>query len=316
MKKSEIYIIISLIFTFLCGSVAYSDNSKNPSQILERFDNLGTEESSLPRISPKPHGAYESSKFDFKIEIGIESLKYKEYMSDSVGIPGIPLESDAKVTNTVLDIQFEYNFYNKSFLGTKGIIPINKGDDTEEWMLFDILYQTNTLEYSWTRWDIYSGYTFKDAFLMDTVKPYLGVRASWGKQIRNNLVVSGAPTDITATEKIDSFGVLLGVRGENEFLEGKFTLVSHFEYVLPFNVNVTNSFISGWSTDSDSGYTCEFNVGGNYKFTEAWSLGINTYFGKMRWSGSDWISYPGGSARWPANDTEYFGATLSMICKF
>lgn len=277
----KLAIIVSLTFIFLCSTGAYANNSK----------------------------------FDFKMGIGVESLKYEESLPDFGGIPGIPCDSEAKVTNAVLDIQAEYDF-EAWLLGTKWVIPISKGDDTEDWTVLGIPYQTNQLEYEWLRWDIYAGYVFKEVLLSDTVEPYLGIRCSWAEQDRSNFVVLGVPVAGTATEEIDSYGLLLGLRAKKNFLDEKFTLGVNFEYVFPFDVEVTNSAIPGWSTDADDGYTYQFGLDGDYNLTEDWVLSAKFYYGKMHWDGSGWISYPGGSAKWPENDTEYLGGTLSVTYKF
>jgi len=251
----------------------------------------------------------EEKHFDFKIGMGVESLKYEE------NCPETSLNSEAKLTNAVLDIQAEYTF-KRWLLGTKWIIPIVKGDDTEDWTVAGSSYQTNQLEYEWLRGDIYAGYIFKEILSSDTVEPYLGIRCSWAEQERSDIVVLGVPAIGTVTEEIDSYGLLLGLQAKRKFFDEKFALKISFEYVFPFDVEVTNSAFPGLSIDADDGYTWQIGLEGDHKLTENWLLSAKFYYGKIHWDGSDWIGYSGVSVKWPENDTEYFGGAVSVTYKF
>jgi len=53
-----------------------------------------------------------------------------------------------------------------------------------------------------------------------------------------------------------------------------------------------------------------------YKIAENYYLDLTGFFGFMHWDGSDWITYSGGSAKWPENDTTYIGGNLSVKYEF
>ncbi len=264
-------------------------------------------------------------KISFDLGVGVESLKYEEHIPvDSHNL--FHTESEARVTNIVLRALGEYNFENNFFIGIKGVMPISKGDDTEKWDYTDlgINYQTNKLKYGWSRIDGYIGYIFelpsKNFLLADTLEPYLGIRASWGRQRRSNFNVLGVPLTTTpVTEKIDSYGVLLAFRAKKvlgEDFEERFSLGFNFEWVFPLDVETTNTDFPGLTIGADKGYTWRMGASCRYKFTENWFIKLGFYGGVMHWEGSGWIRYKAGFVKWPENDTTYFGGEASLNFSF
>ncbi len=260
-----------------------------------------------------------AGKFNLSAGIGIEYMKYEEHFPEDALTP-FPVDSDAEVINTVASAVAEYTFNNKFFLGAKGAIPVGKGDDTEEWEEAGFLFQTNDLEYGWTRADAYAGYTFAfqgEDVIANEFSPFIGIRSSWAKQERSNFVVVGVPTPgLTATEKINSYGTILGFKAVNSLFDQKLVIGTNFEWVFPFDVEVTNTAIPGMEINAKKGYTWKLGISGAYILSERWSIGSELYGGRMHWKGSDWVPYGIGFVKWPSNDTTYFGGNASLTYKF
>ena len=53
-----------------------------------------------------------------------------------------------------------------------------------------------------------------------------------------------------------------------------------------------------------------------YFFTRSLSFVFQFYGGRMHWHGSDWEPFSGGIAKWPENDTRYFGSLMNISWKF
>ena len=241
------------------------------------------------------------SKLSF--DIGWERLEYKEHE------PVTGLDSHAKVNNAVLMAE-GVERWRYVFGGLKISIPVFLEDSGETWVRSGSTYQTNNLQYRWTRADGYIGYS-----LIHWFNPYAGVRWSEGEQERDSFVVLGTPVSGSARELIRSWSLLVGIRG-NGRLAKRWMWNYGLEYFYPIDVEVTNSALQGFKVTNREGYTIELKSGIDWFFTKALSIGLVVYGGRMHWEGSDFIPFNGGAAKWPENDTDYLGGGLNMGWKF
>jgi len=239
----------------------------------------------------------------FSVGIGWEMLKYSEHEPDT------HLDSEADVSNWVMGLD-AFKQWTNIFCGVKGIIPVHRVDDSEEWRTSDILIQQNSLEYGWSRIDAFLGYRLKSFF-----NPYIGLRWSESEQERIEFVVLGTPVAGSATEKVTSWLINIGIRG-NILLNSKCRLYYSGSYFEPISSEVDNSNLPGWEVTDTGGYMFEFESQAEYVYTERVSFLFTLYGGKMHWNGSDWTSYAIRSIKWPENDTRFLGCILNVRWSF
>lgn len=237
------------------------------------------------------------------LNIGWEQLQYEE------DEPSTDTESCGRVNNMVLGVE-GLKRWKFAFAGIKAVFPVYKGDDEEEWIVSGATYQTNTLEYGWTRVDGYLGYP-----LLDLLNPYLGLRWSEGRQDRTDFIVEGTHVSGSAGETISSRSFLLGVRGIGN-LAPQWRWSYRIEYFVPVDVEVTNNALPGSDVSDKGGYTIEVKGGVEYAYSNLLSFGFLLYGGRMHWDGSGWKSYAGGRVKWPENNTDYMGGALNISCRF
>jgi hypothetical protein len=169
----------------------------------------------------------------FSVGIGWEALNYSEHE------PVNRLDSEADVSNWIVGLD-AFKEWANIFCEFKGIMPINRIDDSEEWRVSDMLTQQNSLKYGWSRIDALLGYSFKPFFI-----PYIGFRWSDSKQERTDFVVIGTPVGGSATEEVTSWFISLGIKG-NFLLSHRLTLSYFGSYFEPISSEVDNSNLPGW----------------------------------------------------------------------
>ena len=239
----------------------------------------------------------------FSVGIGWEVLNYSENEPDT------RLDSEAKVSNWTIDLD-AFKRWTHIFCGFKGIIPVHRVDDSEEWRVSDILTQQNSFEYGWTRLDAFLGYRLKPFF-----NPYIGLRWSDSEQERTGFVVLGTPVEGSATEEVTSWFISLGIRGDI-LLNPRWRLSYFGSYFEPISSAVENSDLPGWEVTDTDGYMFEFEGQVQYTYTESISLVFTLYGGQMHWKGSEWAPFSGRLVKWPENDTQYFGGMLKIRLLF
>lgn len=237
------------------------------------------------------------------IGIGLERLSYNEIEPDT------DYDSDFSTYNIITCLE-GLKRWDYIFCGIKGVIPISRGEENEEWTHLGRSYQRNDLEYGLTRIDGYIGYP-----LIRWFNPFLGLRWSKGKQERNNFIILGIPRPGTATETIIARYIMVGAKGDISWSpEWQFTY--GIEYFFPTFNNVGNSALPGWEISDTDGYSLCLQGGFKYFYTKYLALCIEFMGGKVSWEGSAWKPCRGGSAKWPKNDTRYIGGTLSISFTF
>lgn len=237
------------------------------------------------------------------IGMGWETLNYKEHEPDT------HLDSEADVSNWT--VRFDaVKQWKHIFCGIKGMIPVTRNDDLEEWMVSDALNQKNVLEYGWKRFDADLGYP-----LAPLLNPYIGLRWSEAKQDRTDFVFLGTPVEGSATETVTAWFFTLGVTG-NVLLNPRWCLSYSGAYFEPMYLEVKNSGFPGWEVSDAEGYTYEFEGQAEYACTQRVSLAFILYGGRMHWNGSDWKLNAGKFVKWPENDTRYFGGMVNLRWSF
>lgn len=237
--------------------------------------------------------------FRFSMSLGWEQMVYKEE------VPEISLKSKATISNLVFDFEGLKSWRN-IFVGIKGVLPLAKNDDREEWSLSGILDQINSLEYGWTRIDGFLGYP-----LSSFLNPYIGLRWSEARQERSDFVDPAGPPipPLRVTETISSYHFLLGVRG-NILTKTDWTLSYGAEYLRPFSSEVENSALPGWQVSDADGYTLALHGQLEYLLSKKISLAVQLNGGRLHWDGSNWQPYGGGLVKWPENDTDFWGGMI------
>ena len=142
-----------------------------------------------------------------------------------------------------------------------------------------------------------------------------GVRLSHAKQVRSNFKSYGVPVEATAVEKIRTWSLILGIRGDIDI-----TKQLHWnykaEYFHPLEVEMTNNYLPGFKSTDKGGFGYEGGVGVKYFHADRSSFSFNVYGGKIHWDGSGLIPYESGIARWPENDTHYLGCLLEANLQY
>jgi hypothetical protein len=237
------------------------------------------------------------------VGIGWEALNYREHDPDT------HLDSKADVSNWTIGLDASRQWTN-IFCEFKGIIPIHRIDDSEEWQVSDILTQQNSLKYGWTRIDAFLGFKVKPFF-----NPYVGLRWSESEQERTGFVVSGTPVEDSATEEVRSWFISLGIKGDIPLIP-RLSLSYFGSFFEPISSEVKNSSLPGWEVTGTDGYAFEFEGQAKYSYTESISFVFTFYGGKVHWSGSDWKPYASRVIKWPENDTRYLGCMLFVRWSF
>jgi len=247
---------------------------------------------------------FETSKTGhFSVGIGWEALNYSEHE------PDMHLDSEAKVSNWTIGMD-GFKQWTHIFCGFKGIIPVHRLNNSEEWRVSDIITQQNSLEYGWTRIHALMGYRLKPFF-----NPYVGLRWSKSEQERTDFVVIGTPVDGSATEEVTSWFMSLGIKGDI-LLIPRLTLSYLGSYFEAISSEVKNNNLPGWEVTDTDGYTFEIEGQAEYSYTESISLVFTLYGGKVHWNGSDWKPYASRFIKWPENDTRYLGCMLNVRLSF
>jgi hypothetical protein len=296
----KILIICALLF-ICCGESAYAQDASEfmPIKIDDKIINF----------------------VDFRV--GVESLRYEEVEPETKTI------GKAETVNLVgmLDVYQEYQQFQG---GIKGVLPLTIGDDREKWNVNSVAnYQTDKLNYYWSRIDGYVGYSFKESDDNNNLPGtwYGGLRRSEGVQRRSDFIVNGVTLNAKVTEMIQSYGLFIGYKGQtgiaherrpkwSEELSPSFTANWRMEYHKPILNRVTNTSIPGALFKNRVGYTVEFGGGVAYNMNQSFSATFNAYGGRMYWQGSNWDNFGAGFVKWPENKTDYMGANLGLALFF
>jgi len=237
------------------------------------------------------------------VNIAWERLQYKEREPDT------GLDAKAELDNMVVGIEgvkrLEYLFF-----GTKFTFPISIASGRESANRSGRTYQENALEMGWSRIDGFVGYP-----LRYWLNPYVGFRWSEVMQDRGDFVIAGAPVTLQSLEEVKSVSLLFGIGGVGNFTP-RWNWNYRAELFLPISVKVTNTALPGFESSDKSGHMVELKGGVDYLFTDSLYSGLFLYGGWMHWNGSQWNSFDRGRAKWPENDTYYFGAGLNIFYKF
>lgn len=233
------------------------------------------------------------------VRTGVEHLEYEE------SEPANNLRSRSEVENVVASIDGVYAFPS-FFAGLKAVFPVLSDDSGERWNQSGTLFQTNTLKYKWTRLDGYFGYPLSALF-----NPFAGIRYSRVEQDRSDFVLLGNPLVGSAKEKVTSLSILLGAMGQLP-VDRNWALRYRIAFFSPVDVEVTNSSLPGFKANEKEGYTFELESGIGRSLSDKMRLGLTLFVGVMHWKGSDFKPFPGGSAKWPENDTAYLGGTINV----
>lgn len=230
---------------------------------------------------------------------GLEQMVYEER------VPENSLISDATVSNWIFAFEGLKSWENV-FVGIKGVVPIVKDDDREEWKLAGNTVQTNSLKYGWTRVDGFIGYPLNHLFY-----PYLGLRWSEFRQERSNFIapLGQALDSINVIETVTASYILLGIRG-GVTIHHSWEFGYGLEYLFPVSVEVENSALSDWQISDVDGYTIVLQTQLEYLFSNKISIGFQLAGGSNHWDGSDWQPYAGGRVKWPENNTEYWNGMI------
>lgn len=251
--------------------------------------------------------AAEPSSMDGSVSFGIgwERLHYEEIETDT------GKASDARVDNMTAGIE-GFVGGDTFFGGLCAIFPVIEKHGREQWTSGGKVFQQNELEYGWTRIKGFAGWRISRFF-----NPFAGLRRVEGKQVRTGFYLpeKNESVDATATERIKSWSVLLGVMGETDFSKG-WEWSYRAEYFIPIRTEVTNSILPGFRATDRDGYAFELKSGIGRSLTDSLTIGLSLYAGRMRWEGSGWISFDGKQAKWPKNDTDYGGAVVYVGLKF
>ena len=262
---------------------------------------------SIAALSVQPSAlAGDGKGLESRLSIGMgwEQLEYEENEPESDS------NSSSKVSNVTVAVE-GLKRWKFLFGGIKAVIPVFEKEGEEEWASSDgTRLQTNDLEYEWMRIDGYLGYPATGFF-----NPYAGLRWSESKQDRTDFFVNNAAVDGTAKETMRSWSLLLGARGNGNFTS-QWSWNYGIECFVPIDVQVTNSALPGFEASDRDGYTVELKCGTEYSLSEALSIDILIYGGRMHWGGSGWKSFAGGTAKWPENDTDYLGGALNIVWRF
>jgi len=238
--------------------------------------------------------------------IGIEQLSYKEK------VPDINLSSsDSTVTNWVVLLEGQKSIKN-FFIGGRAYIPVSDDDTKEHWTRDGQFEQTNTLAYQWYRVNAHLGY-----FLHHLLNPYVGINYGYSEQDRSNFDNVNNPEIIykTATEEVDSWSVLFGMRGKF-IMAPKWSFDYLVEYLLAFDSETTNSELPGWKATDVDGYSYSITGRLNYALAETVSMALQVTGGSQHWDGSKWIPVNDTRAKWPENDTDFISAFINIKKSF
>jgi len=292
-------LLISVLVWFICyWNQTYAQNLPMPIRIDEEVTNF----------------------IDFSV--GVESLRYEEVEPDNKRLGKV----ETMNLVGIFDICQEYQQFQG---GIRGVLPLTIGDNREKWDVNSVAdYQTDKLSYSWSRIDGYVGYAFKEEnyFTMPGTW-YAGLRRSEGIQRRSNFVVGGVPSNAKVTEKIQSYGLFVGYKGQFNIAHQRrpewseeFTPVLaanwRMEYYKPVLNRVTDTSMPGALFNDRIGYTVELGGGLAYIMNRSLSATFNFYGGRMYWEGSAWENFGAGNVKWPENKTDYMGANLGLALLF
>lgn len=233
---------------------------------------------------------------------GFEYLSYSEYE------PETGTSSDTSLYNAVTKFDGVLSL-SHVFIGIKGVLPVFLGKEKEEWERFGRIYQTNTLECAWTRIDGYVGYR-----LYDWLNPYLGFRWAKSRHERSNFFLS----ESVSGKAIETNKAVFAAAGFKGTLKSppRWQFQYSIECFIPVYSHTENSALSGWKASGNDGYSIGARAGVKYKYSPSLSLYYELAGERAYWDGSGWIDYPGGSAKWPENETISINSILGIAFSF
>jgi len=255
---------------------------------------------------PLSHAEPDAAKSFIGVGIGPEKLTYSEQITDIA-----LFSSDTELKNWTLYLEAQKGWQN-FFIGSRAYIPVSKDKSQETWTREGIFEQTNSLTYQWARADIHAGY-----FMHSMLNPYVGVAWGYSEQKRSNFNNINVPEVIleTYTEKVAAFSALFGIQG-SILLTARWSFSYYGEYRLPFYSNTTNTGLPGWEASDIRGYGYTLAARLHYSLTQSVTAALQMSGGKQHWDGSDWLPAGNSSAKWPENDTTYWGGFLLLSKNF
>lgn len=231
-----------------------------------------------------------------------------EYLSYSEHEPETDTYTDTSLYNMVIKFEGVLRL-SHIFVGIKGVLPVSPGEEKEEWERFGTIYQTNNLEYAWTRIDGNIGYRF-----YRWINPYMGLRWAKSKQERNDFIL----TEPVSGKAIEINKALFASAGLNGVLVSSpgWQLQYSVECFMPIFAITENSVLSGWKSSEKDGYTIGARAFAKYIYSPSVSFYFELSGERAYWEGSDWIDYSEGSAKWPENETIALSSILGIVWSF
>jgi hypothetical protein len=253
-------------------------------------------------------------------QTGFETLCYQEAEPISNTL------SKSEIKNLVGSFNI-YQEYQQFQGGIKGVLPLNVGNSREKWYINDINSQVNKLDCYWSRIDAYVGYSFKDDYFTIPGTWYTGFRRSESIHRRSDFIISGIHQNTKTTEKIQSYGLFIGYKGETILVQTPrqewgdelipvLKVNWQLEYHRPIFNRVSDSSMPDALFKDTVGYTTDMKGGLSYYITPALSATFNIYGGRMYWKGSSWKNFGSGPVKWNENKTDYLGANLGLSLLF
>jgi len=297
MKK----LLILLMMMILLSGASFSAQKHKSKPILQKKPII------ILQQKPETIAIHPAStgQWIFECDSGYEMIGYQEHFKN-VNNSGLDIDSSSNPSNIILNGRLEYTFPQNYFLGIKTTLPISKIKAREKWWVVgNAPHQTNDLTYGLIMADFYGGYKFPN-----NIFTYGGLRIYKGDQFRNNFTTAEALAG-EATEIIQSFGVLFGIKGENQFdLDSPSWIYGgEIEGFLSLSVNVNNKNTVDPNNpeiniSSSSGYSLSSMVKVGYHINKDWNIELQGRSALIHWNGGS-----SQQGTWPPNDTQ----TLSIL---
>lgn len=243
-------------------------------------------------------------KIDYlTIGSGFEYLSYTEYE------PETDTFSDTTTYNVVTKFNGRLSMEGPLFFEFKGMVPVYTGEVKEDWKRHGSIYQTNNLKFNWSRIDSNIGYS-----IYSWLNPCMGLR--WSKSIQKRTgFFTSAPISLESFETCRALFVSAGLAG-NIRHSPRWEFGYSFEYFMPVSVRTKNTALRGWKSRAKEGYSLGARAVARYIYSPSVLLYYELSGERSYWDGSNWIDYPGGSAKWPENETLSLNYILGVAWLF
>jgi hypothetical protein len=248
-------------------------------------------------------GALKDVKLDYLVMgTGLEYMSYTEYEPETGSY------TDTSMVNMVTKFEGCLSM-EPFFLDIKGVVPLYLAEANEDWRRHRRVYQTDNLEYSWVRLDGNIGYR------MNTwLNPYFGLRWANSRQERTNFFLS-KPVNMESIETNRALFLSTGFKG-TMIRSYRWEFGYSFECFMPIFSRTKNTALPGWKSSANDGYSIGARAVARYKHSPSVSMYYELSGERTYWYGSGWIDYPGGSAKWPENETVSLNSILGIAWIF